>query len=144
MRDVIFDRREFVVRLSVSGTVGIAALLLHEQPATCAAARSPTGAKLRELTRSVFAECIGEAFCLHGKQGQILDAELIEVRTLAQPYRMAPGRREPFSVLFRCSASQLLSQRIYRLDHKQIGSLEIFLVPVGQRDQNVRYEAVFN
>jgi hypothetical protein len=37
----------------------------------------------------------------------------------------------------------LLPQRIYRLEHDELGALDLFLVPIGRDDSGVRYEAVF-
>lgn len=34
-------------------------------------------------------------------------------------------------------------QGIHRVEHEQLGSLEIFLVPLGPDQQGMRYEAIF-
>ena len=55
--------------------------------------------------------------------------------------------REPFSLVFSGGDDIQLPQQIYRLDHAKLGSLEIFLVPLGP-DKNAEgrmlYEAAFS
>jgi hypothetical protein len=58
-----------------------------------------------------------------------------------------PGapRVEPFTLLFTGPARPLLPQRTYRLEHRVLGRVDIFLVPVGNDDAGLpSYEAVFN
>jgi hypothetical protein len=50
-----------------------------------------------------------------------------------------PGGRVPFSLEFQGGPNPPLPQRIYRVEHDELGSLEIFLVPIAAD----RYEAVF-
>lgn len=59
--------------------------------------------------------------------------------------------RRPFAVLFRGPIEPVLRQGIYRLEHDQLGVLELFIVPVGPDNPSgperqppaMRYEAVF-
>jgi hypothetical protein len=51
---------------------------------------------------------------------------------------------ENFSLLFRGPLAPVLPQCIYRLTHDTLGSMEIFLVPVGPDGEGMQYEAVFN
>jgi len=50
-----------------------------------------------------------------------------------------PGGRSPFSLEFQGGPNPPLPQRIYRLEHHDLGAIEIFLVPIASD----RYEAVF-
>ena len=61
--------------------------------------------------------------------------ELIEVTEIARE----SGGRAPFSLVFERGPSPPLPQRIYRIEHEDVGTLEIFLVPIAID----RYEAVF-
>jgi hypothetical protein len=36
-----------------------------------------------------------------------------------------------------------VSQRIYRVEHVELGTIEIFLVPIGPDEVGQRYEAIF-
>ena len=58
-----------------------------------------------------------------------------------------PGpRAEPFSAYFLGPRSPALPQRIYTVDHDQLGTLDLFLVPLGPdpKTGGMLYEAVFN
>lgn len=62
-----------------------------------------------------------------------------------------PGTfRTPFSVMFYGPLEPVMPQGIYRLEHEQFGSVELFLVPVGPQAASpgeaptaMGYEAVF-
>lgn len=67
-------------------------------------------------------------------------AEVVTYPTLSDPR----GDAERFSVYFHSPANFFLPQRIYRLEHEQMGQQELFLVPVAQNEHGFRYEAVFS
>lgn len=50
---------------------------------------------------------------------------------------------EQFSVLFTGPVSPWLTQGTYTLNHTQMGQLDLFIVPLGPRDDRMTYEAVF-
>ena len=101
---------------------------------------------LDKLTREDFAGSLGTAFRLENSPGESIELTLAEANDLALPLDPAtPGpRRRPFSLLFRGPRSPVLPQRIYPLEHPQLGRLEIFLVPVRADAGGVEYEAIFN
>jgi len=90
---------------------------------------------LATLTAADFAELRGEAFRITPEGAASLDAELAEVSEIARE----PGGRAPFSLVFQSAPEPSLPQRIYRVEHEQLGAIDIFLVPIGPG----RYEAVF-
>jgi hypothetical protein len=76
----------------------------------------------------------------------------IEVANVTQSAGELSGSfRKPFAVLFHGPIEPVLPQGIYRLQHAQLGELELFIVPVGPDDPSgpekqptvMRYEAVF-
>ena len=91
-----------------------------------------------ELTVDSFAPHVGQRFALP-EQG--CELELIEAR--AHPGEPPAGRRAPFALLFRGPAEPILDQRTYVFEHPQLGTLAIFIVPVGRDDAGIRYEAIF-
>jgi hypothetical protein len=98
---------------------------------------------LQDLTPASFEAHQGTPFHIDHEAGTPLEVVLQEVRRL-EPH---PGARaEPFSVYFRGPASPVLPQRIYKLSHDRMETLEIFLVPVGPDPKagGMLYEAVFN
>jgi hypothetical protein len=104
---------------------------------------------LERFTVTTFAERLGETFRVYPDAGdatRCLDMALIEATDLsAGGARQAAssGQRAPFSIVFRGPAAPILPQRIYRLEHPEIGSCEIFLVPIGPDEHGLRYEAIF-
>lgn len=51
---------------------------------------------------------------------------------------------ESFSLLFRVRQQQPYPQKIYAVEHDELGKFEIFIVPVSRDADGVCYEAVFN
>ena len=97
---------------------------------------------LKQLTHKSFSPYIDQTF--HVKLGEdTLEFTLLE----AVPIGSDPqdGKRHPFSVMFLGPAEPILPQRIYDVEHAEMGSLSLFLVPLGpdKTAQGIRYEAVF-
>jgi hypothetical protein len=55
-----------------------------------------------------------------------------------------PGQTERFSAVFRGPLDHLLPQSTYRMEHEQLGGVEIFIVPIRKDGEGIYYEAVFN
>ena len=70
---------------------------------------------------------------------QPLELELVEITE-----RRATHIQEYFSLIFRGARKPVLPQQIYRLENEKFGAGELFLVPVGENQQGVEYEAAFN
>lgn len=79
----------------------------------------------------------------------VLDGDLMFPIALfeatALTVREFPDRtRDPFQLKFRGDESVLLHQRIHKLKHEVLGELEIFLVPIGQENGHIIYQAVYS
>jgi hypothetical protein len=92
------------------------------------------------LTVEVFAGRVGETFQIDTGDGTVV-MSLIETTRLG--VALQPEGRAPFSLEFLGPLEPVLPQRTYRFEHDQLGELEIFIVPLGPRDDRMRYEAVF-
>jgi hypothetical protein len=115
-------------------------------------ARVPDDRSLQTLTAGDFRGHVGTRFRLTGgplPDGSAVgvEAELVEVTEHG-----APGTfRAPFSVLFHGPLQPVMPQGIYRVEHEQLGTMDLFIVPVGPDEPSVpgrapvamRYEAVF-
>jgi hypothetical protein len=103
-------------------------------------------AVLESLDMTTFAGRVGELFRILIDEANTLTTRLIEVT----PGPDAAGRpahaggRAPFSLVFRSPPGAPLPQHIYRLQHDELGVLDLFLVPIGPDDEGMRYEAVFS
>jgi hypothetical protein len=93
---------------------------------------------LDELTLAIFEPRVGDAFTIGAAAAGV---ELVLESATAVGER--PGGRDPFSLVFRGPPRPLLAQAIYRLEHAELGALEIFVVPIGQDADATRYEAIF-
>lgn len=96
---------------------------------------------LQDLTPSSFEALVGTPFRIHFGGESPLEVVLYEVARL----EAHPGARpEPFSTYFRGARQPILPQRIYQVEHESLGTMDLFLVPIGPDGQGMRYEAVFN
>lgn len=101
---------------------------------------------LENLTLEAFQPRVGNTFIIRATPEQAIDAELIEARALVDPGRSPKGassQRTPFALLFRTTLRGALPQRIYSVEHDEIGAYELFLVPVGPDEKGMVYEAIF-
>lgn len=73
--------------------------------------------------------------------GGVLDLTLVEASPAGAA---AAGRRAPFSLVFRGAATPVLPQAIYPFDHPSLGTIEMFIVPIGPDAGGMTYEAVFS
>lgn len=90
-------------------------------------------------TKTLFTENLNTRFSLTIEPGQTMEVDLIELNE----GRPSP-RYEAFSITFRGPGEVLLPQRLYSFEHDALGQFDLFIVPVGQDEQGIYYEAVFN
>lgn len=97
------------------------------------------------LTYDLFADRVGEAFDVTLQEGPDISLELVDATESAEPGGPGPDgqERQQFSLVFRGPATLALTQATYRLDHAELGELDLFLVPIGRDSEGVRYEAAF-
>lgn len=94
------------------------------------------------LSEEEFRRHIETIFEANLKDGSTIDLKLIAV----EHYGVGPERpdMERFSAIFLGPQDVRLQQGIYPLRHKEIGELNIFLVPIKADKNGLEYEAVFN
>lgn len=62
-----------------------------------------------------------------------------------QPARYSrPGTRPSFSLIFLCADQRVLPQKIFQMEHDDMGAVSIFLVPIGKDQRGILYQALFN
>ena len=101
------------------------------------------GRPLDKLEQGDFIPHLATDFRLRRPDGGALELTLVEA-SLHPHLPHSPGRRRGFSLVFRSPSPVHLPQGVYGLDHDVMGSLELFLVPIGPREGGMCYEAVFN
>ena len=99
---------------------------------------------LESVSAETFLPHRGSEFEIREPGGDVVAViRLAEVRSLGQQ----PGapRVDPFALEFSGPSQPALEQAIHRLEHQELGALEVFLVPTGlDPTGGRRYEAVFN
>jgi archaellum component FlaF (FlaF/FlaG flagellin family) len=95
---------------------------------------------LEHLTQKSLSEQLNTKFRLSSGTGQSVEVELVEVTDNGE----VAGQTERFSALFRGSLEHFFQQGTYSLEHEQLGSFDLFIVPVRKDEAGFYYEAIFN
>lgn len=96
---------------------------------------------LEKLTEENFVDLTEQTFQFHHENLPDFEGRLIEVRQLSE--QTGAAGRTPFSLLFTCNGDTEPVQSTFDLEHEKLGSLEVFLVPVGKDERGLLLEAVF-
>jgi hypothetical protein len=91
------------------------------------------------LNRDDFAPHLDTNFTIYFIPEEPTEAKLIEVTELRQR-----TQGQSFALLFQGPPERIYYQRLMTVEHPELGSGELFLVPVGQVEEGVQYEARFN
>jgi hypothetical protein len=99
---------------------------------------------LDKLTVGMFKECLGTPFRIHAGDA-VLEVELIEATALpARSGTRDSGRREPFSLIFRGPTTPWAPQGTYPFEHEKLGTLDLFVVPLGPGEKGMCYQVIFS
>jgi hypothetical protein len=139
-------RREFVRQVGTFAAAAAALNPIRAQAQRVESSKKKGRIMLPELNHALFAARVGAAFEATIHPAFTVTLELVEATLLpAQPNRPAAlGARAPFSLVFRAPRGTDIPQRTYELRHSELGTFQIFLVPIGPDETGPRYEAVFN
>jgi hypothetical protein len=85
----------------------------------------------------MFTPLVGETFAILTDEASPVEVELIS----ADAYKKGASQ---FSIVFRGPPEPVLPQRTYPIQHRELGRLELFIVPIGPDQMGMRYEAVFS
>jgi hypothetical protein len=95
-------------------------------------------ADLAQFTLADFEPRIDDRFHVATPVGDVA-LRLVEIRSLGQSLRAGGA----FSLTFLSPPGPFLPQAIHTLQNPVLGTLEIFLVPLGPKDAGNSYEAIF-
>ena len=88
-----------------------------------------------------FESCLNQAFKLEF-EGHTYPLELVAADRLNS---IASGSGDDaFAVVFRGDSQLQLNQQIYRIEHEHLGTMELFIVPIGPDEHGMCYEAIFS
>ncbi|MEP7336636.1 MAG: hypothetical protein ABI977_02635 [Acidobacteriota bacterium] len=94
---------------------------------------------LETLTHADFAQHVNTKFRMRLPSDTALEIELIQ----AEEYTSAP-HQERFTLSFLAPLEAPAQQGIYQIEHEQLGTGGLFLVPTSRDESGLCYEAVFN
>jgi hypothetical protein len=98
------------------------------------------------LTRQTFADRVGETFTVRLSDEHGLALTLDSVSALphgASPESAPQLRREPFALVFLGPLDAPLAQHTYTFEHRALGAIDIFIVPITPSADARLYEAIF-
>lgn len=97
---------------------------------------------LEELKEEVFAQHLNTKFYVQLEDRRV-ELELVKVVGDKSSMNKIEGV-ERFAVYFTGPGDSYLPQSIYHLEHEALGTMLIFIVPVGAKQDRYQYEAIFN
>lgn len=99
---------------------------------------------LDQLTANDFIPHIDTPFTIRVNDDLVVPLVLTSVNERSDAFAVPGVGRLPFSLEFHGRHRGHLHQQIWRLEHETLGTLDLFLVPLGPDANGMRYEAVFN
>jgi len=94
---------------------------------------------LEKLHQTTFADQLDTEFQIIENEKPVCSIQLAEVLE----HTNSPVQ-EAFSLIFHGPLDCFIPQGLRRLRHGKLGEMDIFLVPVGKKENYFEYEAVFN
>ena len=97
---------------------------------------------IESLQSTDFQSQLDQLFCICLDDATAIDMQLVGVTELGTASRT--GFRNPFSLHFLGPVSpQYLPQHTYQMVNEKLGTIDIFVVPLGAEAGRMRYEAIF-
>ena len=94
---------------------------------------------LQQFERDKFAEAIGSGFTVTAPNGVSVEFFLAKVSELHET-----AERQGFSIEFLAPENCNVAQGLYDLEHATLGTMQLFLVPVGVKNGRLQLQSVFN
>jgi hypothetical protein len=99
---------------------------------------------LQAVTADTFRPHLGSTFTVEFVDGKTLELTLNEVNVLLTRQNVPRLTRDTFGIYFSGPNNMMFPQGIYALRHDVLGTMEVFIVPKGQRpDGGINFEAIF-
>lgn len=91
---------------------------------------------------STYEPHVGEAFRLEFADHPPVELTLVDAAP--GPWQRPEGGKTAFRLEFSGPGDALLEQRTYRMQHPELGELDLFIVPLAGTEKGATYEAVVN
>jgi hypothetical protein len=101
---------------------------------------------LFQMSKETFSPYVNTTFIIDPGHTFPLEVTLMEVKDLrsaSDRQRNLPGK-DCFSLTFRATQESSLKQGTYRVRHGALGTFDLFIVPVGDKQERQYFEAIFN
>jgi hypothetical protein len=96
----------------------------------------------KPLEHTTFSPYVNDLFRAKLPQGDV-EIELGEV-DLHPGGPMGGSTRQPFTLIFLGPKSAMLPEATYALTHADLGTVEIYLIPIISSGERQSYQAIFN
>ena len=94
---------------------------------------------IENFTLDTFTPHLNSTFRIKPEAADAFELQLVEANDVG-----STPRQEQFSIVFRGPHNPRLVQSIYRIEHDEIGTFDLFIVPIKQGQDGMYYEAIFN
>lgn len=94
---------------------------------------------LEQLNIEDFSKNLNTKFKFYRADDEIFEGELVEVWELKNDNTLYS-----YAIEFLLPGDFGFDQRIIKIEHDELGTMELFIVPVWKNDLGIRYEAIFN
>jgi hypothetical protein len=95
---------------------------------------------LENLSLATFTELLQSDFRIRTSG----DQPAVAVKLVQADDRGSTPHQEQFAILFHGPLELALRQGLYQMEQEQLGSFDLFIVPVGRDARGYQYEAIFN
>ena len=92
-----------------------------------------------QLTFEDFSRNLNTEFKIYRTDEEVFEAKLVGAAELRTDDVL-----NTFAIEFLLPPEFGFEQRIYKIEHAELGTIELFIVPVGQTNSGIRFEAIFN
>jgi len=89
--------------------------------------------------RAAFVGHVDSDFAVDAGQRAPLTMRLVDVEDMG-----STPEREAFALHFHAPQEMPPHQGVYRIEHDQLGAMDVFVVPIGREGDRLVLEAVFN
>ena len=94
-----------------------------------------------EITHEMFADHLEKTFRIHCGD-EFLDVELTEVEV--REGQAIEGLRQPFTLIFRGPKDRTLGEGLYKVENEDVGTVELYIIPIITVGDRQNYQVVFN
>lgn len=132
-------------RVFLAGTLSVAAVavapVVLASPAAATASSVAGRSQASYWRRSTYSPLVGDTFHLTGSEDAI-PLVLSQISDL-QP-TATPGAENQFSLLFTAPGRQVRAQGVYNLQHSDLGTVGLLIVPVDRGLSMRQYQVIVN